>query len=125
MAVYGCDCPAFTRLAFAHSKNTGIATSRDLSHVRLSSDNSPDARYAQAFNSRNAVPSFASVSSVSRCQICLQAFTHVLKMPELWWSNWCQRSNGYFGYETTQHSGTVSGYSAYTSHKYCLRMSPC
>ncbi|KAF5021215.1 hypothetical protein F66182_6754 [Fusarium sp. NRRL 66182] len=43
---------------------------------------------------------FADADKVRECTSCRQCFTSEFHMPELWWSSYSRRSNGYFGSET-------------------------
>ncbi|EWZ36686.1 hypothetical protein FOCG_03836 [Fusarium oxysporum f. sp. radicis-lycopersici 26381] len=43
---------------------------------------------------------FADADKVRDCSLCKKRFTDVFCMPELWWSSYSRRSNGYFGSET-------------------------
>ncbi|OJJ50609.1 hypothetical protein ASPZODRAFT_126502 [Penicilliopsis zonata CBS 506.65] len=42
---------------------------------------------------------FAEANFIRHCDHCRQLFTDKFQMPELWWTDWCKRSNGYFGCE--------------------------
>jgi hypothetical protein len=44
--------------------------------------------------------SFADADKVRECPSCRKCFTNEFLMPELWWSSYSRRSNGYFGSET-------------------------
>lgn len=44
--------------------------------------------------------SFADADMVRECPSCRKCFTDEFLMPELWWSGYSRRSNGYFGSET-------------------------
>lgn len=44
--------------------------------------------------------SFADADKVRECPSCRQYFTDEFRMPELYWSGYSRRSNGYFGSET-------------------------
>ncbi|GKU07179.1 hypothetical protein FLAG1_10102 [Fusarium langsethiae] len=43
---------------------------------------------------------FADADKVRECPFCRKCFTDEFLMPELWWSSYSRRSNGYFGSET-------------------------
>ncbi|RGP61040.1 hypothetical protein FLONG3_10659 [Fusarium longipes] len=43
---------------------------------------------------------FADADKVRGCSSCQKCFTNEFLMPELWWSSYSRRSNGYFGSET-------------------------
>ncbi|KAG8677612.1 hypothetical protein FPOAC2_03745 [Fusarium poae] len=43
---------------------------------------------------------FADADKVRECPSCRKCFTNEFLMPELWWSSYSRRSNGYFGSET-------------------------
>ncbi|SCV28718.1 uncharacterized protein FFB14_01936 [Fusarium fujikuroi] len=43
---------------------------------------------------------FADADKVRDCPSCKKRFTDIFCMPELWWSSYSRRSNGYFGSET-------------------------
>ncbi|KAL4723565.1 hypothetical protein ACLX1H_009203 [Fusarium chlamydosporum] len=43
---------------------------------------------------------FADADKVRECSSCQKCFTDEFLMPELWWSSYSRRSNGYFGSET-------------------------
>ncbi|CAF3616058.1 hypothetical protein SNK03_003900 [Fusarium graminearum] len=43
---------------------------------------------------------FADADMVRECPSCRKCFTDEFLMPELWWSGYSRRSNGYFGSET-------------------------
>ncbi len=56
--------------------------------------------------------SCATGDKIRECPRCRRAFMEMFKMPELWWSRWCKRSNGYFGCEdTTDEQGNFDGHS--------------
>lgn len=58
-------------------------------------------------------PRFASANEIRTCPRCRPIFTETLHIPELWWSDCCRRSNGYFGCEITRNNGDVIEYSNY------------
>ncbi|ORY63936.1 uncharacterized protein BCR38DRAFT_457755 [Pseudomassariella vexata] len=43
----------------------------------------------------------ASANQIRTCPRCRQDFIDAFGMPELWWSDYCRNSNGYFGCETS------------------------
>ncbi|KAM0215124.1 hypothetical protein ACHAQD_008450 [Fusarium lateritium] len=43
---------------------------------------------------------FADADKVRECGSCKKCFTDEFRVPELWWSSYSRRSNGYFGSET-------------------------
>ena len=45
--------------------------------------------------------SFISANRVRDCATCKGKFSELFRLPEVWWSEWCKRLNGYFGCETT------------------------
>ncbi|KAM5352791.1 hypothetical protein ACJ41O_005513 [Fusarium nematophilum] len=52
---------------------------------------------------------FANADKVRECPSCRQCFNVEFQMPELWWSTYAKRSNGYFGSETFRdNEGSVT-----------------
>ncbi|KAK7906367.1 hypothetical protein PG985_016373 [Apiospora marii] len=51
---------------------------------------------------------FASASSIRCCPRCLHTFKEAFGMPELWWTDSCKNSNGYFGCETIQDATSIA-----------------
>ncbi|KAJ5085299.1 hypothetical protein N7532_010070, partial [Penicillium argentinense] len=51
----------------------------------------------------------ASANRIRVCHDCRGVFINTFCMPEKWWSNYLQNSNGYFGCEATQDTDTVTG----------------
>ncbi|KAF7558201.1 hypothetical protein G7Z17_g11 [Cylindrodendrum hubeiense] len=49
---------------------------------------------------------FANANTVRECPSCRKAFTETFRMPALWWTTFCRKSNGYFGCETTSDTWT-------------------
>ncbi|KAH7131009.1 hypothetical protein EDB81DRAFT_129965 [Dactylonectria macrodidyma] len=55
----------------------------------------------------------ANADKVRECRSCRDAFTKSFRMPELWWTAYSRKSNGYFGCETI--SDDLGGISAINS----------
>ncbi|OCK80315.1 hypothetical protein K432DRAFT_425842 [Lepidopterella palustris CBS 459.81] len=56
----------------------------------------------------------AQADEIRECPRCRQLFTEAFKVPEMWWSRWCRRSNGYFGCEdTTDEQGDFDGHNTW------------
>ncbi|CRJ98658.1 hypothetical protein BN1708_009476 [Verticillium longisporum] len=47
------------------------------------------------------IHSQANAERTRSCHLCRRAFTKAFLIPELWWSDYSKRSNGYFGCDTT------------------------
>jgi hypothetical protein len=59
---------------------------------------------------------FADADKVRECPSCRKCFTDEFLMPELWWSSYSRRSNGYFGSETFRdNQGDISALSTIPS----------
>ncbi|KAI0600912.1 hypothetical protein F4775DRAFT_544045 [Biscogniauxia sp. FL1348] len=52
---------------------------------------------------------FASANRIRRCPRCLVTFRETLCMPALWWSDYCENSNGYFGSEEKENNDGIMG----------------
>ncbi|SPO06915.1 uncharacterized protein DNG_09609 [Cephalotrichum gorgonifer] len=53
---------------------------------------------------------FPSANQIRKCKKCRAAFTQTFTIPDIWWSEYCRNSNGYFGCEdSTDIGGTLSG----------------
>ncbi|KAI1635585.1 hypothetical protein F4809DRAFT_642332 [Biscogniauxia mediterranea] len=52
---------------------------------------------------------FASANRMRRCPRCLASFRDTLCMPDLWWTDYCENSNGYFGSEEKKNIDGITG----------------
>ncbi|KAI1370507.1 hypothetical protein F4677DRAFT_438237 [Hypoxylon crocopeplum] len=53
---------------------------------------------------------FASANKVRTCPLCQSSFVKAFHMPEAWWSDYCQNSNGYVGSQVTTDQGVATGF---------------
>ncbi|KAF5656570.1 hypothetical protein FHETE_10938 [Fusarium heterosporum] len=56
--------------------------------------------HPQPWTDSHVVVIFADADKVRECNSCRTVFSHEFRMPELFWSGYSRRSNGYFGTET-------------------------
>ncbi|KAI1015863.1 hypothetical protein LB505_003937 [Fusarium chuoi] len=65
---------------------------------------------------------FADADKVRDCPSCKKRFTDVFCMPELWWSSYSRRSNGYFGSETFRdNNGMITALKADTWSRFLVK----
>ncbi|KAI1105318.1 hypothetical protein F4804DRAFT_304522 [Jackrogersella minutella] len=57
----------------------------------------------------------ANATKIRACHNCRSSLTEVFKIPEIWWSDFCQNSNGCLGSEVTRHEGTITGFNTWAS----------
>ncbi|KAH6682793.1 hypothetical protein B0J14DRAFT_132248 [Halenospora varia] len=83
------------------------------------SDWSNESISVENYQKKNPVASSVTVicaqaDKIRECSACRKSFEDIFKIPDLWWSNWCKRSNGYFGVEdTTDAQGQVDGHNTW------------
>ncbi|OTA93980.1 hypothetical protein M434DRAFT_282659 [Hypoxylon sp. CO27-5] len=51
----------------------------------------------------------ASAKSIRKCSPCRSFLAETFCIPQIWWSDFCQNSNGYLGSEVTRCEGVVTG----------------
>ncbi|KAH8664804.1 hypothetical protein BGZ61DRAFT_431514 [Ilyonectria robusta] len=57
----------------------------------------------------------ANADKVRECPSCRLAFAQTFRMPELWWTTYCRKSNGYFGCETASgDDGSIAEINTWT-----------
>lgn len=62
----------------------------------------------------NATANSARVTSATQIRACHQLqdlFVNSFCMPHLWWSDYINNANGYFGCETTRDADNITGFS--------------
>ncbi|KAI1074033.1 hypothetical protein F5B20DRAFT_565000 [Whalleya microplaca] len=55
----------------------------------------------------------ASANKIRACPSCRSSLTNAFCIPQIWWSDFCQNSNGYLGSEAITHEGAVTGFSTW------------
>ncbi len=55
--------------------------------------------------------SFAEAGLIRKCPDCRQRFSQLFNIPECFWTDWCKRSNGYFGCENTYENEELESHS--------------
>ncbi|KAF4452427.1 hypothetical protein F53441_4707 [Fusarium austroafricanum] len=68
-----------------------------------------EGKHPQLWAASHVIVVFADADKVRNCSSCKKRFTDVFRMPQLWWSSYSRRSNGYFGCETFRDDhGSIS-----------------
>jgi len=52
---------------------------------------------------------------IRKCAFCRSQLASLFRLPDLFWSEYCKRSNGYFGCENVYGSGGLSSHSTFDS----------
>ncbi|KAI0836631.1 hypothetical protein F5Y06DRAFT_272991 [Hypoxylon sp. FL0890] len=55
----------------------------------------------------------ASAKAIRTCSLCRSSLSEAFCIPQIWWSDYCQNSNGYLGSESTRHEGTITGFNTW------------
>ncbi|KAI1418306.1 hypothetical protein F5Y13DRAFT_183949 [Hypoxylon sp. FL1857] len=55
----------------------------------------------------------ASAKAIRACSLCQPSLTEAFCIPQIWWSDFCRNSNGYFGSEVTRNEGAVTGFNTW------------
>ncbi|KAJ3495500.1 hypothetical protein NLG97_g3354 [Lecanicillium saksenae] len=64
---------------------------------------------------------FASATTIRECKKCRSEMTTKFSVPKFWWSDYCKKSNGYFGMQDII-TGTESSHGTMTWSRFHLKM---
>ncbi|KAI1330407.1 hypothetical protein F5Y16DRAFT_363054 [Xylariaceae sp. FL0255] len=105
-----CDCPP---LSVSHwNRQTGKVERPQIAPYKISIESLQNECHLVPADSPVCVIQ-ARANAIRKCERCRTSLVKAFGMPEYWWTDWCQNSNGYHSSETTRDEAGMTGFNTW------------